>query len=162
MSIPEQLPNELVWTAEGHLSDIAMTAIADGEEAILPRDAFGHLGACDACARGVEGAASLSMAVSHALGHEAEPVRRAFPVLAVAAAVALAVLASLPSLGAARIWVVQFYEVVRQMMPLVVRSVTVLAKSASSFIPLLSLASAMLLLFAGYSVARLAPRMVVR
>jgi len=68
MKAPEQLPTELVWTADGHLGEVAMTAIADGEEAILPREAFGHLGVCETCAAGVESAASLSASVTRALG----------------------------------------------------------------------------------------------
>jgi len=163
MSRPEQIPSELVWTSEGHLTDVAMTAIADGEEAILPGEAFGHLGACELCVRGVDRAASLSTAVTHALASpEPERARRAFPVLAVAAVIALSALTALPSLGAARESMVQLYRVLPELLPILIRSITTLAKSASRWIPLLSLASAMLLFVTGWSVARLAPRMVER
>jgi hypothetical protein len=163
MSGSAQLPSELVWTAEGHLSEVAMTAIADGEEAILPREAFGHLGTCAVCAKGVEGAASLSAAIGQALaGPEPAPRPRAFPALAVGLSIALAALAAIPSIGPARVWIAQFYEVFLHALPVLVRSVAALSRGVWSVLPLMSLVAAMLLFLLGLSVARMAPRMIER
>jgi len=165
MKGPEQLPTELVWTGEGHLSEIAMTAIADGEEAILPRDAFGHLGLCEACAAGVEGAASLSASVSRALSApiaaeaaRAAPARLVFPVWAATLALAVAAVATLPNLGPMRAWMGRMWWALREGTPVLTRHAAAFLPRAWSWVPLMSLTAAMLLLLAGLSVARLAPR----
>jgi hypothetical protein len=167
MKGPEQLPSELVWTSEGHLSDVAMTAIADGEEAILPRDAFGHLGMCDVCAAGVESAASLSASVSRALSapipaevNLATPVRLAFPVWAATLAIAVAAVATLPNLGPMRAWMGRMWWAFREGTPVLTRHAAAFLPRAWSWVPLMSVTAAMLLLLAGLSVARLAPRAV--
>src|SRR5689334_13143531 len=127
----QQLPTELVWTGE-HLSEVAITAIADGEEAILPRDAFGHLGLCEVCAAGVENAASLSASVSRALSappaaeNSVEAVRTAgaplaFPVWGAMAAVAAAALATLLNFGAIHRWMGQMWWALREGTPLLSR-----------------------------------------
>jgi hypothetical protein len=169
MKAPGQLPKEIVWTADGHLSEVAMTAIADGEEAILPRDAFGHLGVCEVCAVGVEGAASLSAAVSRALTAPAPaevahaiPPRLAFPVWAAALAMAVAAVATLPNLGALRAWMSRLWWTLREGMPLFTRHAASLLPHAWNWLPLMSLTAAMLLLLVGLSVARLAPRALER
>ena len=168
MKGPEQLPRELVWTSEGHLSDVAMTAIADGEEAILPRDAFGHLGICEVCAAGVETAASLSASVSRALSApiaveaaNAVPARLAFPVWAAALAIAVAALATLPRLGAMYAWLGRMWWALREGTPVLTRTPSLLPR-AWSVLPMMSLTAAMLLLLVGFSVARLAPRAIER
>jgi hypothetical protein len=168
MKAPEQLPTELVWTGDGHLSEIAMTAIADGEEAILPRDAFGHLGVCDVCAAGVETAASLSASVSGALSapvpaeatHAAPAL--AFPVWAATLAIAVASVATLPSLGAARAWMGRMWWALREGTPVLSRHAVAFLPRAWNWLPIMSLTAAMLLLLVGLSVARLAPRAVER
>ena len=169
MKRPQELPRELVWTAEGHLSDVAMTAIADGEEAILPRDAFAHLGMCEGCATGVESAASLSIAVSRALSSpanaEAPAAARAqlpFPVWAVALAIAVGATATLPNLGPMRAWLQRMWWGLRELLPFLTRQAASLVPRAWNWLPVVSLTAAMLLLIAGLSVARLAPRAVER
>jgi len=169
MTGPEQLPKELVWTGEGHLSEVAMTAIADGEEAILPRDAFGHLGICAACAAGVENAASLSASISRALSAPV-PVeatrtveaRIAFPVWAATLALAVAAVATLPSLGAGRAWMGRMWWAFREGTPLLTRHAASFLPRAWNWLPVMSLSAAMLLLLVGLSVARLAPRAIER
>jgi hypothetical protein len=169
MKAPEQLPTELVWTSEGHLSEVAMTAIADGEEAILPRDAFGHLGVCEVCAAGVEGAASLSAVVSRALSapvpveaRQAVKARIAFPVWAATLAIAVAAVATLPHLGGLRPWMGRLSWALHEGTPILTRHAVALLPRAWSWLPVMSLAAAMLLLLAGLSVARLAPRAIER
>jgi hypothetical protein len=169
MKAPERLPIELVWTEEGHLSEIAMTAIADGEEAILPRDAFGHLGLCQVCAAGVEGAASLSIAVSRALSDPAPAratatveVRTPFPQRAAALAVVVGALAALPNLPAVYTWIGRMWWTFREGTPILTRQAITFLPRAWSWLPIMSLTAAMLLLLVGLSVARLAPRAIER
>jgi hypothetical protein len=157
-----------VWTADGHLGEVAMTAIADGEEAILPREAFGHLGMCEVCAAGVESAASLSASVSRALGAPAVAevpaveTRLAFPLWAALVAIAVATVATLPNVGAMYRWLGHAWWVLREGTPVVSRQVVAFLPRAWNVLPMLSLAAAMLLLLAGLSVARLAPRAIER
>jgi hypothetical protein len=169
MKGPEELPTELVWTSEGHLSDVAMTAIADGEEAILPRDAFGHLGTCAACAAGVENAASLSASVSRALSApmpveaaRVAPAGLAFPVWAAALAMGVAAVATLPNLGAMRAWVGRMWWALHEGTPVLTRHAVSVLPRAWNVLPLMSLTAAMLLLLVGLSVARFAPRAIER
>lgn len=64
------LPDDLVWEVEAdaaHLSELALTAIADGEEAILPASAMTHVETCEACGRKLGEAAMLSSAIGAAL-----------------------------------------------------------------------------------------------
>lgn len=169
MKAPEQLPRELVWTAEGHLSEVAMTAIADGEEAILSHDAFGHLGLCEVCAAGVENAASLSASISRALSapvpmdvaHAIE-TRRAFPVWAATLATAVAAVATLPNLGAMHAWLGRMWWALHEGTPIFSRHAVAFLPRAWHWLPVMSLTAAMLLLLAGLSVARLAPRAIER
>ena len=165
----EQLPREIVWTADGHLSEVAMTAIADGEEAILPRDAFAHLGVCEGCAAGVEGAASLSAEMSRALAvpapaevAQAAPRRLVFPVWAAALAMTVAGVATLPNVGVIRVWMGRLWWVLREGMPTFTRHAASVLPHAWNWLPMMSLTAAMLLLLVGLSVARLAPRALER
>lgn len=163
MSGSDLLPDDLVWTREGHLTEVAMTAIADGEDAIFPREAFGHLGSCEACAHGVESAALLSARVSRALGAERErSARSGFPLLAVGVALVAAALAALPGLVAARIWLLDLRWLFKQEGALVARSMAALLPSAWAWAPVASLAAAAGLLLVGVSVTRLAPRVAQR
>jgi hypothetical protein len=167
MKGPEQLPKELVWTGQGHLSEVAMTAIADGEEAILPRDAFGHLGICEACAAGVENAASLSASISRALTapvaeQAAAEARLVFPVWAATVAVAVAAVATLPNLGAVHGWMGRMWWALREGTPVLTRQAVTFLPRAWNWLPMMSLTAAMLLLLVGLSVARLAPRAIER
>jgi hypothetical protein len=165
----EELPRELVWTAEGHLSEVAMTAIADGEEAILPRDAFGHLGVCGICAAGVESAASLSAAVSRALAapapaevpHAVEK-RLAFPVWGAALAIVVAAVATIPNLDAIHAALGRMLWALREGTPLLTRHAASFLPRAWNWLPMMSLTAAMLLLLVGLSVARFAPRALER
>jgi len=168
MKAPEQLPTELVWTADGHLGEVAMTAIADGEEAILPREAFGHLGVCETCAAGVESAASLSASVTRALGAPllaeapAANARLAFPVWSAVVAIAVAAAATLPNVGAMLRWLGHAWWALREGTPVITRQVVAFLPRAWNLLPMMSLVAAMLLLLAGLSVARLAPRAIER
>lgn len=72
MDSNERLPDELVWQ-DGHLSEIALTALADGEEAILPEQAAAHAAGCGACGAALGHAALLSLRVGEALREAPAP-----------------------------------------------------------------------------------------
>ena len=165
MSASSELPKELIWTTNGHLSDVAMTAIADGEESILPRDAFAHLGSCDHCAAGVEGAAHLSAEVGRALAEPAlatSSAPRALPVRALGISMTIAIVATIPNLGSARAWLTSAMWVLREGLPIFARHTAAMLPRAWGVFPLMSLMAATLLLLAGLSVARFAPRTIER
>ena len=69
-----KLPRELVWDG-AHVSELGLTAIADGQESIVPADAVAHAHSCDWCVGRLGRTALLASAV-------AEGVREARPALA--------------------------------------------------------------------------------
>ena len=163
MSTLEQLPRELVWTESGHLTDVAITAIADGEEAILPREAFGHLGGCFACAASVERAAVFSARVSRGVRAASDvAARRDFPWLGVGVALALAAITTLPRLRGAQLWLLELSSILRHAPPLFARTLSTFLGATYAWLPVASMVAAAMLVMAGLSVARLAPRPVRR
>jgi hypothetical protein len=66
MENDDRLPDDLVWQ-DGHLTEVALTALADGEEAILPEQAAAHAAGCGACGAALGHAALLSLRVGEAL-----------------------------------------------------------------------------------------------
>jgi hypothetical protein len=108
----EMLPDELMWE-EGHASELAISALADGEEAIVPATAREHVDACAACTARLGGAALLSMQTSRAIGElgpllritpvpaaseGSKAARRGLPVHMLGAALAIAAMGALPTL----------------------------------------------------------------
>lgn len=57
----DKLPPDLVWQQDGHLSDIVLSSIADGEAAIVPHEACTHLEQCEDCTTRFGAEALLSM-----------------------------------------------------------------------------------------------------
>lgn len=88
------------WDGDGHLSDAALVALADGQDALLDADARAHAETCEACAGKLADLALESVAVGAALAGAAAAERAEvrFPTIAVAVAVALGALGALPSL----------------------------------------------------------------
>jgi hypothetical protein len=105
MKREQLLPGELVWQADGHVGDVALAAIADGQLDIVPAQARAHMQACDECSARAGEQALLSMATSDALelaapALEQATARRPLPLLAVVLALALAALGTVPTLMA--------------------------------------------------------------
>ncbi|MBN2194018.1 MAG: hypothetical protein JW751_14480 [Polyangiaceae bacterium] len=95
-----------VWRADGHLSDLVLTALADGQDSLLPEPATAHAATCATCGQRLGAAALQSLLVGEALEEQAvarvpskapEPSFR-LPLLAFAAAFVLALLGSIPRL----------------------------------------------------------------
>ena len=57
----DKLPSDLVWQEDGHLSDIVLSSVADGETNIVPREAHSHLEQCEHCGIRFGAEALLSM-----------------------------------------------------------------------------------------------------
>jgi hypothetical protein len=55
------LPDDLAWAAGGHASDIVLTAMADGQIAIVPPVVLAHVDGCRSCTTHLGNAALLSL-----------------------------------------------------------------------------------------------------
>jgi hypothetical protein len=155
-----RLPRELVWDG-AHVSELALTAIADGQEAILARDAIDHADACEWCAGRLGRAALLSAAVGQAVASSRAPARvQAKPWSALVLGVAAALLAALPSLPHLASNVLEALSFGRAFsthgVPVLVRGGFVLANSegASRALALATVVSAALLVMMGWAIAR--------
>lgn len=67
METEDKLPHELLWEADGHLTDVALTMLADGEAALLDDEAEPHAARCDACSARLGAAALMSLRVGEEL-----------------------------------------------------------------------------------------------
>ena len=164
------LPRELVWDG-AHVSELAITAIADGQETILQHDAVEHAEACEWCAGRLGRAALLSAAVGQAVAL-AKPQRGAAtssraparvqpgPWGALVLGVAAALLAALPSLPHLASNVLEALSFGRAFsthgVPVLVRGGFVLANSegAGRALALATVVSAALLVMMGWAIAR--------
>src|SRR2546430_2604580 len=87
----EKLPQ---WDGSGHLSDLALVALADGQDSLVDADARKHADSCEDCAGRLADLALQSTAV----GEIMIAVRpRRMPAGAIGFAIALAVLGIVPS-----------------------------------------------------------------
>jgi hypothetical protein len=149
------LENEIVWDESGHLSEVARSALADGQDAILPPEALAHFSGCQPCVQSVGEAALLSAQLSAALAPERAP-QRSVPWIPIAAALAIAALSTVPRLSMVRLWLVTMGSFVTHMLRLLGHAVVGVA--AHGFAPTFYVASTSVLLAMGFAVARLMPR----
>ena len=79
----ETLEYEVAWEPSGHLSEVALSVMADGEDALLDAAMHAHLASCEACAMQLGSvalrAASVAGALSRAPAFAAE-VRSSLPI----------------------------------------------------------------------------------
>jgi hypothetical protein len=98
----EHLPDELLWAEGGHASDVALTALADGQTSIVPPLVRAHVESCASCSRQLGNAALLSLHVGAELEAKKKvdtvPERLPLPRVAIALGLAVAFLGMLPSL----------------------------------------------------------------
>lgn len=95
-----------LWRDDGHLSDLVLTALADGQDALVPQQASEHVATCATCSERLGALALRSVQVGEALAAEAAAAPQGpsphrsyrLPALALAAAFVLALLGSLPRL----------------------------------------------------------------
>jgi len=96
------LPDELLWAAGGHASDVVLTAMADGQVDIIPALVLAHVDGCRSCTTHLGNAALLSLHTGREMAlvdRESEaPVRAKVPRLAILLGLAFAALGLVPSL----------------------------------------------------------------
>jgi hypothetical protein len=101
---PELLPEELLWAAGGHASDLVLTALADGQQSIVPMPVRSHVERCTACMGHLGNTALLSLHVDRQLAVRAEydraraVARRPLPRRAIALGLMVAVAGLVPSI----------------------------------------------------------------
>ena len=168
MTDPNRLEADLVWGDDGHLAEVALTAIADGESGIVPAEAVRHAETCELCGERLADAAMLSASMSRVLDravadrrHAVQPARRPLPIAALAAGLALAALGALPSVLEVPAFVGDLGALLHAL-PALLRSALVLvrtaADSASDASVAVSFAATALMLFVGWVIARKMPR----
>ncbi len=95
------LPDELLWAAGGHASDVVLTAMADGQVEIVPAAVLAHVDGCRSCTTHLGNAALLSLHTGREIalvGREEDASARApMPRLFIALGLAFAVLGLVPS-----------------------------------------------------------------
>jgi len=87
------LPPALIFEPDGHVSDLCVTCVTDGELSLVPQAALDHLDACDPCGARLGEAALLSVAAGEALRGAARVAARAV------ASPALVPVAALPEIA---------------------------------------------------------------
>jgi hypothetical protein len=98
MSDNEKLPQELLWAAGGHASDVVLTALADGQAEIVPDDVRAHVDRCTVCTAHLGHAALLSLYTNEEIAILRVPEKRPLPRLAIGLGLLVAALGALPRL----------------------------------------------------------------
>jgi hypothetical protein len=170
----DKLPPDLVWQQDGHLADIVLSSIADGEVEIVPLEASSHLEHCEHCTTRFGAEALLSKHAGELLAELSRVTDRiatvATPrsVRAVAAvgfaklpkhaffgALFLAAMGAMPALlSPGHLRVAQITEILGRSIVMLARGVVLVAKSGSFTV--LVWASAMILMVLGLVVSRFA------
>lgn len=73
----DELPESLCFEVDGHVTDVVVTCLADGETTILPASAMAHVDACNACTARLGTEALLSVGATDALQAAAASEARA-------------------------------------------------------------------------------------
>jgi hypothetical protein len=154
----DMLEKELVWDESGHLSEIAMSALADGQDDILPPDALAHFSRCQPCVQSVGEAALLSAQMSAALG--SVRAERSIPWIPIGAALAIAAISVIPMLSMVRFWLASTGAFAGHAFRVLTHAA--IGFAAHGFAPTFYFASTAVLLAMGFAVARLMPRVSAR
>ena len=153
-----------------HLSEVALSMIADGEDALVPIAAHTHLETCDRCAVKLGELALLSVSVADAMqiatkSESFAPVSRSqrpVPVWAIAVGLVIALLGSGPALVALPAQLGGWLLAVPRALPSFLRSTVVVARALAEALadrgPVVPIAVACVMIIVGLLVARAAPR----
>jgi hypothetical protein len=164
MKDDQKLPRELVWDG-AHVSEVALTAIGDGQEAIVEANAVAHVDSCEWCAGRLGRIALLSAAVGQAVA-ATRPASASSPVRvksaaprpwgALAAGLLVAVLAALPMLQHFERWLSYALAFATRGVPVLARGGVALATSdaVTRALPVATLAASALLVVMGCAIAR--------
>jgi len=169
MKSDEKLPRELVWEG-AHVSDLGLTAIADGETALVDDGAVAHADTCEWCAGRLGRTALLAEAVGHAVAQggarsvsSRAPARvMPKPWRALGAGMAVALLAGLPALAHLGSFVDYLSAFFTRGVPVLARGGFALATSdaVTSALPAATLMSSALLVVMGLMIAKARSRPV--
>jgi hypothetical protein len=162
---PALLPDELVWSEDGHLSEIAIAALGDGQDAIMPEKARDHALSCETCAAQMGHAAMLSSELGAVMRapiaapqKSPEGERAAVPWLAIIGAIFVAAAGSLSSIFDSTS-LADAPSAFAHQAPLALRAGSALLRGITNGLgPLASFGCAALLVAAGAMVARSMPR----
>jgi hypothetical protein len=174
-----ELPEELLWQ-EGHASELALTALADGEGAIVARAVQSHVDACAFCTHRLGETALLSMGASRAITElgpllrmtpvperaaASESGRKRLPWPMLVAALAIAVLGAVPTLIRLPTRAGELCFALLHTLPTLSRSSAQLLRSGLGPSPVwvgITCACAVVLVMTSYAVTRLLPKPVTR
>ena len=184
----EGLSPDLIFEPDGHLTELCLTCVSDGQLSLVPEGALDHLDACEPCGRRLGEAALLSVEIGEALRAaprvvasvvpavvratpaafvSAPPtprrVRRPLPIAAIAAALLVAVVTAGPALFDVAHVAHEVPSAISGIFGLLLLSArvgaTVLRASSSGLAPLLvKCASALVFVVLGLQVARVRSR----
>ncbi len=154
------------WLREGHLTEEALTAMADGQD-ILPAEASAHLDSCGRCAEQLGQAALLSLSVGAALATGAS-LRRApaaapapLPAWALVLGLAAVLGAATPFLLSIPAWLPRTVFVLERCLPVLVHGLVAgiaeLGREGPQRLAV-SMVSLAVLMMSAFAVSRLTPR----
>lgn len=171
MDALDKLPSDIVWEQDGHLTDIVLSTLSDGQEQIVPTEAIEHLEHCEHCTTRYGAEALLSLHASELIEQVSKvpvvapvaqpvvtrvlPEKRisALPRWAIFATMFLAAGGAIPALLASSIRLASVGAAIGRSILLLSRGAVLIAKS-ETFTPLLWL-SAVVLLISGLAVSRM-------
>ena len=167
MTVVRLEPKDL-WREDGHLSDLVLTALADGEDSLVPSEVHSHVATCEACSQRLGAFALQSLKASELLQEQAAVApstsrARAYrlPVFALVAAFVLALLGSIPRLIELRSALSEAPGSSVETGLVLLKGATLLFRSANQqdtlAVTLAWCASALAIVALGVMVARLAP-----
>lgn len=162
----ESLPEELLWTEEGHASDVVLCALSDGQTSIVPASVTMHVQQCPACVQHLGHAALLSLHVGQQFAVTAQaaaaPARESFPLFAIATGLLVAVVGLLPSLVDARSHVEHAKAFAVHDAPILMSGVSALARSLAAqgavLRPLVSSMAVAFIALVAFALMRLLPK----
>ena len=172
----DKLPPDLAWQHDGHVTDVVLSSVADGEAGIVPADALSHLDGCEHCAQRLGAEALLSAHAGELLAELAQPsfapvkapvavtavvatapssVRglSALPKRAVLGALLLAALGALPAIFDQIAHVPTLLGAIGRAVLMLARSAAVVSKS--EMFPTLAFAASAVLMISGLVVSRM-------
>ena len=168
---PPLLPDDLLWADGGHASDVVLTALSDGQAAIVPPPVRAHVERCTVCTTHLGHAALLSLYVARELEARAEHARQTeqevaerkpLPRSAIALGLSLAVAGLLPTIFDLVLEPSGLRNFATREVPLSLRGVSTLLhhldRPGSAVGIVVTYGAAFLLLAMGLAVARLLPK----
>ncbi|HQB46901.1 MAG TPA: hypothetical protein PLV85_25015 [Polyangiaceae bacterium] len=161
MSEPRMIPSDILWQKDGHLSDVALDALADGQDALVPLCVREHANECEPCAIRLGDAFLLSAQARTLLQQQSYrqiPWPLSLPSLLTV--LVLALLGALPSLGGFVAKAQNLAHTLSAVVPNLTRALVVLSRSEdmAHFIALVFLIAIVVLLAGAATIVRSLPR----